>query len=143
MTYQLFKMLRHNVKEYFIICITISSAYHDYSYLLTLTYFRTYLLPYLFVYLFTYFQDKANWRVRHENLIARLRADKGRRPATAPIVFADYIECPYCNRTLSEAAAERHTAFCKDEHARRQISIKPNTAWVCNALVEFSFSLLR
>ena len=63
-------------------------------------------------------QDKANWRAKHENLIATLKAARGQGPAVAPVVDPGYVECPYCNRNFNEHAAERHIPFCKEQSAR-------------------------
>jgi len=63
-------------------------------------------------------KDKANWRAKHENLIATLKAARGQGPAVAPVVDPGYVECPYCNRNFNEHAAERHIPFCKEQSAR-------------------------
>ena len=30
----------------------------------------------------------------------------------------DYVQCPYCQRRFQEAAAERHSPFCKEQSSR-------------------------
>jgi hypothetical protein len=34
------------------------------------------------------------------------------------VTYADYIQCDYCGRRFNESAAERHIAFCKEQHER-------------------------
>ena len=63
-------------------------------------------------------QDKGNWRSKHENLIATLKAARGQGPAVAPMIDPGYVECPYCARNFNEHAAERHIPFCKEQSAR-------------------------
>ena len=63
-------------------------------------------------------QDKANWRAKHENLIATLKAARGQGPAVAAVVDPGYVACPYCNRNFNEYAAERHIPFCKEQSSR-------------------------
>ncbi|XP_065063248.1 zinc finger C2HC domain-containing protein 1A-like isoform X2 [Rhopilema esculentum] len=63
-------------------------------------------------------KDKSNWRAKHENLIATLKAARGEGPAVAPTVDPGYVECPYCTRNFNEYAAERHIPFCKEQNAR-------------------------
>jgi len=68
---------------------------------------------------------KVDWRKKHEDFIATIRAAKeyqahvakGGDPKDLPPPPAadtsDYVQCPYCNRKFSEGAAERHIPKCK------------------------------
>ncbi|TSK98495.1 Zinc finger C2HC domain-containing protein 1A [Bagarius yarrelli] len=70
----------------------------------------------------------SNWRRKHEEFIATIRAAKGLNqvmrdggplpPPPPPSYDPDYIQCPYCQRRFSENAAERHIKFCKEQAAR-------------------------
>ncbi|XP_053100615.1 zinc finger C2HC domain-containing protein 1A isoform X2 [Hemicordylus capensis] len=70
----------------------------------------------------------SNWRRKHEELIAAIRAAKGvdqvlkeggkLPPPPPPSYDPDYIQCPYCQRRFGEGAADRHINFCKEQAAR-------------------------
>ncbi|KGL73223.1 Zinc finger C2HC domain-containing protein 1A, partial [Tinamus guttatus] len=67
----------------------------------------------------------SNWRRKHEEFIAAIRAAKGLNlkdgklpPPPPPSYDPDYIQCPYCQRRFNENAAERHINFCKEQAAR-------------------------
>ncbi|XP_076314265.1 zinc finger C2HC domain-containing protein 1B-like [Tachypleus tridentatus] len=69
---------------------------------------------------------KNNWRIKHETLIASIRQAKviqqhvaaggklSDLPPPPTVENPDYIPCPYCNRTFSQAAADRHIPKCKN-----------------------------
>ncbi|ODN02537.1 Zinc finger C2HC domain-containing protein 1C [Orchesella cincta] len=68
---------------------------------------------------------KVDWRKKHEDFIATIRAAKEYQahvaaggdpkdlPPPPPTDTSDYVQCPYCNRKFSEGAAERHIPKCK------------------------------
>ncbi|XP_072855160.2 zinc finger C2HC domain-containing protein 1A [Pogona vitticeps] len=70
----------------------------------------------------------SNWRRKHEELLAAIRAAKGvdqvlkeggkLPPPPPPTYDPDYIQCPYCQRRFNESAADRHISFCKEQAAR-------------------------
>ncbi|KAJ8413463.1 hypothetical protein AAFF_G00094590 [Aldrovandia affinis] len=70
----------------------------------------------------------SNWRRKHEDFIATIRAAKGVTqaikdggplpPPPPPSYDPDYIQCPYCQRRFGENAADRHIKFCKEQAAR-------------------------
>lgn len=70
----------------------------------------------------------SNWRRKHEEFIATIRAAKGLDqalkeggklpPPLPPSYDPDYIQCPYCQRRFNENAADRHINFCKEQAAR-------------------------
>ncbi|KAM6977687.1 zinc finger C2HC domain-containing protein 1A [Aplochiton taeniatus] len=70
----------------------------------------------------------SNWRRKHEDFIATIRAAKGLTqvmkdggplpPPPPPSYDPDYIQCPYCQRRFSENAADRHIKFCREQAAR-------------------------
>ncbi|KAM5281231.1 LOW QUALITY PROTEIN: zinc finger C2HC domain-containing protein 1A [Ctenodactylus gundi] len=70
----------------------------------------------------------SNWRRKHEEFIATIRAAKGLDqalkeggklpPPPPPTYDPDYIQCPYCQRRFNENAADRHINFCKEQAAR-------------------------
>ncbi|XP_062986941.1 zinc finger C2HC domain-containing protein 1A [Elgaria multicarinata webbii] len=70
----------------------------------------------------------SNWRRKHEELLAAIRAAKGvdqvlkeggkLPPPPPPTYDPDYIQCPYCQRRFNESAADRHINFCKEQAAR-------------------------
>lgn len=56
---------------------------------------------------------KADWRKKHEDFIATVRAAKGIKGYEAPPMdTSDYVQCPHCGRKFSEGAAERHIPKC-------------------------------
>ncbi|XP_063063299.1 zinc finger C2HC domain-containing protein 1A isoform X2 [Engraulis encrasicolus] len=73
-------------------------------------------------------KKQSNWRRKHEEFIATIRAAKGITqvmkeggplpPPPPPSYDPDYIQCPYCQRRFGENAAERHIKFCKEQAAR-------------------------
>ncbi|KAJ8010842.1 hypothetical protein DPEC_G00079330 [Dallia pectoralis] len=79
-------------------------------------------------------KKQSNWRKKHEDFIATIRAAKGITqimkeggplpPPPPPSYDPDYIQCPYCERRFSENAADRHLKFCKEQHARMQNKVK-------------------
>ncbi|XP_008305703.1 zinc finger C2HC domain-containing protein 1A isoform X2 [Cynoglossus semilaevis] len=70
----------------------------------------------------------SNWRKKHEDFIATIRAAKGLTqvmkdggplpPPPPPTYDPDYVQCPHCQRRFNESAAERHIKFCQEQHAR-------------------------
>ncbi|XP_078072479.1 zinc finger C2HC domain-containing protein 1A isoform X2 [Mustelus asterias] len=66
----------------------------------------------------------SNWRVKHQNFIATIRAAKKTNQTTKdggappPLYDPDYVQCPYCQRRFNENAADRHISFCKEQAAR-------------------------
>ncbi|XP_043921936.1 zinc finger C2HC domain-containing protein 1A [Protopterus annectens] len=78
-------------------------------------------------------KKQSNWRRKHEDFIATIRAAKGLTqtlkeggplpPPPPPSYDPDYVQCPYCQRRFNENAADRHISFCKEQAAR--ISNKP------------------
>ncbi|XP_071402889.1 zinc finger C2HC domain-containing protein 1A [Centroberyx affinis] len=70
----------------------------------------------------------SNWRRKHEEFIATIRAAKGidqvlkdggpLPPPPPPSYDPDYIQCPYCQRRFGENAADRHIKFCREQAAR-------------------------
>uniref|UniRef100_A0A8C7K131 Zinc finger C2HC domain-containing protein 1A n=1 Tax=Oncorhynchus kisutch TaxID=8019 RepID=A0A8C7K131_ONCKI len=79
-------------------------------------------------------KKQSNWRRKHEDFIATIRAAKGITqvmkdggplpPPPPPSYDPDYIQCPFCERRFSENAADRHMKFCKEQHARMQNKAK-------------------
>uniref|UniRef100_A0A8D0H6N7 Zinc finger C2HC domain-containing protein 1A n=1 Tax=Sphenodon punctatus TaxID=8508 RepID=A0A8D0H6N7_SPHPU len=72
-------------------------------------------------------KKQSNWRRKHEEFIASIRAAKGVNltikdgklpPPPPPSYDPDYIQCPYCQRRFNENAADRHINFCKEQAAR-------------------------
>uniref|UniRef100_A0A8C0H982 Zinc finger C2HC domain-containing protein 1A n=1 Tax=Chelonoidis abingdonii TaxID=106734 RepID=A0A8C0H982_CHEAB len=73
-------------------------------------------------------KPRSNWRRKHEEFIATIRAAKGLDqtlkeggklpPPPPPSYDPDYIQCPYCQRRFNENAADRHINFCKEQAAR-------------------------
>ncbi|KAJ3413221.1 hypothetical protein HDV05_008281 [Chytridiales sp. JEL 0842] len=71
---------------------------------------------------------KANWRVKHENFIRMVRANRG--PANGekgdfqPVISEpdpDYVLCEHCNRRFNETAAERHIPICAQTKHRSML----------------------
>ncbi|XP_054893728.1 zinc finger C2HC domain-containing protein 1A isoform X1 [Poeciliopsis prolifica] len=70
----------------------------------------------------------SNWRKKHEDFIATIRAAKAATqamrvgaplpPPPPPTYDPDYIQCPYCQRRFNENAADRHINFCREQAAR-------------------------
>ncbi|XP_028823871.1 zinc finger C2HC domain-containing protein 1A isoform X2 [Denticeps clupeoides] len=73
-------------------------------------------------------KKQSNWRRKHEEFIASIRAAKSINqaikdggplpPPPPPSYDPDYIQCPYCQRRFGQNAAERHINFCKDQASR-------------------------
>ncbi|KAM3929123.1 zinc finger C2HC domain-containing protein 1A [Leptodactylus fuscus] len=73
-------------------------------------------------------KKQSNWRRKHEEFIATIRAAKGLDqiikeggelpPPPPPSYDPDYVQCPYCQRRFNENAADRHINFCKEQAAR-------------------------
>ncbi|XP_037780014.1 neurofilament heavy polypeptide-like isoform X3 [Penaeus monodon] len=56
---------------------------------------------------------KADWRKKHEDFIATVRAAKGIKGYEAPPMdTSDYVQCPHCGRKFSEGVADRHIPKC-------------------------------
>ncbi|XP_033988387.1 zinc finger C2HC domain-containing protein 1A isoform X1 [Trematomus bernacchii] len=70
----------------------------------------------------------SNWRKKHEDFIATIRAakgidqvlkDGGPLPPPPPATYdPDYVQCPFCQRRFNEGAADRHMKFCQEQAAR-------------------------
>ncbi|KAM8880755.1 zinc finger C2HC domain-containing protein 1A isoform 1-T1 [Synchiropus picturatus] len=77
----------------------------------------------------------SNWRRKHEDFIATIRAAKALSqaekegkplpPPPPPTHDPDYTQCPYCQRRFNKNAAERHINFCKEQAARMPNKGKP------------------
>lgn len=73
-------------------------------------------------------KKQSNWRRKHEDFIATIRAAKGLDqilkeggelpPPPPPSYDPDYVQCPHCQRRFNENAADRHINFCKEQAAR-------------------------
>ncbi|CAJ1082389.1 zinc finger C2HC domain-containing protein 1A [Xyrichtys novacula] len=73
-------------------------------------------------------KKQSNWRKKHEDFIATIRAAKGVTqamkdggplpPPPPPTYDPDYVQCPYCQRRFNESAADRHIKFCQEQAAR-------------------------
>ncbi|XP_028289384.1 zinc finger C2HC domain-containing protein 1A isoform X2 [Parambassis ranga] len=80
-------------------------------------------------------KKSSNWRKKHEDFIATIRAAKGINqvmkdggplpPPPPPSYDPDYIQCPYCQRRFNESAADRHIKFCQEQAARMPSKSKP------------------
>ncbi|XP_031439681.1 zinc finger C2HC domain-containing protein 1A isoform X2 [Clupea harengus] len=80
-------------------------------------------------------KKQSNWRRKHEDFIATIRAAKGLTqvmkdggplpPPPPPSYDPDYIQCQYCQRRFAESAADRHIKFCKEQAARISNKAKP------------------
>lgn len=67
---------------------------------------------------------KSDWRRKHEEFIAAIRAAKEVQahlakggklsdlPPPPPSENPDYVQCPHCNRRFNETAAARHIPKC-------------------------------
>lgn len=67
---------------------------------------------------------QSNWRKKHEEFIATIRAAKEMKahlarggklsdlPPPPPSENPDYIQCPHCSRRFNQTAAERHIPKC-------------------------------
>uniref|UniRef100_A0A3Q2DPI6 Zinc finger C2HC domain-containing protein 1A n=1 Tax=Cyprinodon variegatus TaxID=28743 RepID=A0A3Q2DPI6_CYPVA len=70
----------------------------------------------------------SNWRKKHEDFIATIRAAKAATqvvkeggalpPPPPPSYDPDYIQCPCCQRRFNQNAADRHIKFCQEQAAR-------------------------
>ncbi|KAL1376712.1 hypothetical protein pipiens_016737 [Culex pipiens pipiens] len=68
---------------------------------------------------------KGDWRRKHEEFIAAIRAAKEMKaylakggklsdlPPPPPSENPDYVQCPHCSRRFNQTAAERHIPKCK------------------------------
>ncbi|XP_035284614.1 zinc finger C2HC domain-containing protein 1A-like isoform X2 [Anguilla anguilla] len=75
-------------------------------------------------------KKQSNWRLKHEELINTIHATKGLArvlkdggplpPPLPPSSNPDYVQCPFCQRTFNEGAAQRHINFCKEQASRLQ-----------------------
>ncbi|XP_034562806.1 zinc finger C2HC domain-containing protein 1A isoform X2 [Notolabrus celidotus] len=73
-------------------------------------------------------KKQSNWRKKHEDFIATIRAAKGITqvmkdggplpPPPPPTYDPDYVQCPFCQRRFNEGAADRHIKFCQEQAAR-------------------------
>ncbi|OCT76917.1 hypothetical protein XELAEV_18032121mg [Xenopus laevis] len=82
-------------------------------------------------------KKQSNWRRKHEDFIATIRAAKGITqimkeggelpPPPPPSYDPDYVQCPYCQRRFNENAADRHISFCKEQAARMGNKFKGGT----------------
>jgi Fe-S-cluster-containing dehydrogenase component len=77
-------------------------------------------------------RPRNNWRQQHEqfmNVLANARETKRAMqtggPLPPPLPAAanpDYIQCKFCGRRFSEAAAQRHIPFCQSKAARSPVT---------------------
>ena len=108
------------------------------------------VLCFLLLLLNELLQEKGNWKAKHENLIATLRAARGQGPPAAPVIDPGYVECPYCSRNFNEHAAERHIPFCKEQSSRMPKNSgtaksklnKRTQVGTCRMLFDFSQTVL-
>ena len=75
-------------------------------------------------------KDKANWRVKHAELIQSIRDAKkvqehmsrgGKAsdlPPPAPSLNPDYVHCKFCDRRFNPQVAERHIPKCATIRSR-------------------------
>ncbi|MEE6508991.1 hypothetical protein FKM82_023685 [Ascaphus truei] len=73
-------------------------------------------------------KKQSNWRRKHEEFIASIRAAKGidqilkdggeLPPPPPPTYDPDYVQCQFCQRRFNQNAADRHISFCKEQSAR-------------------------
>lgn len=78
----------------------------------------------------------SNWREKHNEFIKNVRnarivteAIKIGAPVPkfeASAVPSDYVNCQFCNRNFSSAAAERHIPFCEQQKKRQKINNSAN-----------------
>eukprot|EP00051_Salpingoeca_urceolata_P001802 m.44194 g.44194 ORF g.44194 m.44194 type:complete len:697 (+) comp11686_c0_seq1:354-2444(+) len=68
---------------------------------------------------------KGNWRAKHEQFIAAIRAakDPDEYAPPPPTTNPDYVKCPGCGRTFNEDAADRHIPRCTSK--QKQLGSKP------------------
>lgn len=83
----------------------------------------------------------SNWREKHNQFIKNVRnarvvteAIKTGAPVPkfeASAVPSDYVNCSFCGRNFSSAAAERHIPFCEQQKKRQKMSAnnKPKPAY--------------
>ncbi|GMT34100.1 hypothetical protein PFISCL1PPCAC_25397, partial [Pristionchus fissidentatus] len=74
-------------------------------------------------------RPKTQWKERHTDFIEAVSSSKKVDYAIktgAPLppppktsTPSDYIHCPHCGRSFSQAAGERHIPFCKEQQARK------------------------
>ena len=69
-------------------------------------------------------KPKSDWRKKHEDFIASIRAAKKVKehlakggklsdlPPPPPMDTSDYIQCNHCGRKFNAAVAERHIPIC-------------------------------
>lgn len=80
---------------------------------------------------------KSDWRRKHEEFIAAIRAAKEVKahlakggklsdlPPPPPSENPDYVQCPHCSRRFNETAAARHIPKCKDmQHNKPKAPVK-------------------
>ena len=80
--------------------------------------------------------ETAPWRSKHETLVKVIRNAKSSH--TAPYekpsgrgghrmaVDVATAQCPYCERTFSDEAAERHMPICKENQLKNQFKQRSN-----------------
>lgn len=78
----------------------------------------------------------SNWREKHDQFIKNVRnarvvteAIKTGAPVPkfeASAVPSDYVNCGFCGRNFSSAAAERHIPFCEQQKKRQKINNSAN-----------------
>ncbi|XP_077990259.1 zinc finger C2HC domain-containing protein 1A-like isoform X2 [Glandiceps talaboti] len=76
---------------------------------------------------------KQDWRAKHEEFIANIRAARGVShalktggplpPPPKATINPDYVQCPTCERRFNEHAADRHIPWCAEKAKR----IHPNS----------------
>lgn len=85
---------------------------------------------------------KSNWRKKHEEFIANIRAAKQAQdfiknggdvrdlPPPPPMDTSDLVPCPHCGRKFSESAAERHIPKCANMRHNKPAPGKPQKSTV-------------